>query len=251
MLLAGARTRYGFPIRGSDAFLTHPLARNSPKQHKVEDWRAIGRALDLADMADAGPHLDHARYRSEAISEIFAPLSGKPIFCLHPGARIDVRRWPERYFVYIVEKLRANFDFRLLLVPGPEGCSTALSSMADLVLRPVNVPELVDVLGRIDLLLCNDSGPEHIAAACGRPVIPVFGPTEPDWFRPWGDQHHLVIQDICPWRPCFDYCKFSENFCMTKLLPERVWPEIRSHVEVLISRGILPPMQRLPALVSP
>jgi len=239
MLLAGARERYGFPIRGSSQFLTHPLARSSPQQHKVEDWRDIGRALDLPGMAEVAPRLDHPRYRSETVDQMLAGFGGKPIICLHPGARIGVRRWPEAYFAHVVEKLRSEFDFRLLLVPGPEGCSSVLTSLADLVLRPLTVPELVDVLGRADLVLCNDSGPGHIAAACGRPVVPIFGPTNPDWFRPWGDQHHVVIRDICPWRPCFDYCKFSEPYCMTKLLPERVWPEIREHLQSLLERGLL------------
>lgn len=240
MQLVGARTRYGFPIRGSDLFLTHPLTRSNAQQHKVEDWRDIGRALDLPGMDDAGPQLEHTRYRSAATDQMFAGLSGRPILCLHPGARISVRRWPEAYFVQVIEKLRARFHFHLVLVPGPEGCGQALTAQADLLLRPLTVPELVDVLGRADLLLCNDSGPGHIAAACGRPVIPIFGPTNPDWFRPWGNLHHVVIRDICPWRPCFDYCKFSEPYCMTKLLPERVAPEICEHLYGLIERGVLP-----------
>jgi heptosyltransferase-2 len=240
MLLAGARTRYGFPVKGSGAFLTHPLYRGSVRQHKVKDWSDLGRVLGLPKTEDGGPQLAHAQYRSPAVDAMFAGHTGKPIVCLHPGARIAVRRWPEPYFIYIVEKLRAHFDFHLVLVPSPEGCGPDLASRADLVLRPLTVPELVDVLGRGHVLLCNDSGPGHIAAACGRPVIPIFGPTDPDWFRPWGDQHHVVIRDICPWRPCFDYCKFAEPYCMTKLLPERVWPEIHQHLRCLLERGLLP-----------
>ena len=240
MLLAGARNRYGFPTRGSDPFLTHALVRRSASQHKVADWWDLGHVLRLPGMTDDGPHLEHARYLSPSVEAMFGGLSGKPVLCLHPGARIAVRRWPEEYFTHIVEKLRAHFNFDLVLVPGPEGCGGALTALADLVLRPLTVPELVDVLGRVDLLLCNDSGPGHIAAACGRPVVPIFGPTDPDWFRPWGDQHHVVIRDICPWRPCFDYCKFSKPYCMTKLLPERVWPEIRDHLHSLLERGLLP-----------
>jgi len=240
MLLAGARTRYGFPTRGSDRFLTHPLVRRTVRQHKVEDWWTIGRALDLPGMGEAGPHLDFERYRSAAVDAMFTGFTGKPILCLHPGARIGVRRWPEPYFAYILEKLRVRFEFELVLIPGPEGCGSRLTSLADHVLRPLTVPELVDVLSRVDLLLCNDSGPGHIAAACGRPVIPAFGPTDPDWFRPWGEHHHVVMRDICPWRPCFDYCHFSEPYCMTKLSPERMWPEIREHLCHLLAIGVLP-----------
>jgi heptosyltransferase-2 len=66
-----------------------------------------------------------------------------------------------------------------------------------------------------------------------------FGPTDPDWFRPWGENHFLIIRDICPWWPCFDYCKFSEPYCMTKLLPDRAWPEVQQHIEKLLAAGTI------------
>src|SRR5207302_11451056 len=105
----------------------------------------------------------------------------------------------------------------------------------------------VYVLGRSALLRCNDSGPGHLAACCGRPTIAVFGPSGPDWFRPWGDILKVIIRDICPWRPCFDYCKFSEPHCMTKLLPEAVWPEIHQHINRLIGWRILTAQIEKPA----
>jgi heptosyltransferase-2 len=107
------------------------------------------------------------------------------------------------------------------------------------VIPQLTVGELVHVMGRMDLLLCNDSGPGHLAASCGRPAIVMFGPTDPDWFRPFGDIHRVIIRDICEWRPCFDYCKFPEPYCMTKLLPDDAWPEICEHVRGLIARGVL------------
>jgi heptosyltransferase-2 len=241
MLLAGARARYGFPIRGSDMFLTNPLTRSHPEQHKVEDWRDIGRTLGLSGMDEAGPRLEHARYRSAGVDEILAGHSGKPIVCLHPGARLPVRRWAESNFRYIVERMRKEFDFHLVLIPDPDGYGRALVPLADTVLPTLGVADLVDVLGRAELLLSNDSGPSHIAAACGRPAIVAFGPTNPAWFRPWGEHHHLIIRDICPWRPCFDYCKFSEPYCMTKLRPEAAWPDIRRHVEKLLSSDVVSP----------
>ncbi len=247
MWLIGAGTRYGFPLRGSSHFLTHPLLRSRERQHKVEDWRDIGRALHLPGMDTADPHLDHPQYRTPSVDEMLAGIT-KPIICLHPGARIAVRRWPESYFGHVLERLRRHFDFHLVLVPDPDGYGEGLVRHADTILRPLTVPELVDVLGRVDLLLCNDSGPGHIAASCGRPVIPIFGPTDPDWFGPWGPLHHIVIRDICPWRPCFDYCKFSEPHCMTKLLPERAAGEIIEHLRSLIASGALPPALAQPVL---
>ena len=248
MWLVGARARYGFPRRGSAAFLTHPLLRSRSKQHKVEDWRDIGLALGFAEMNDAAPRLEHARYRSERIDQLLEGIV-RPLVCLHPGARIGVRRWPEGNFAYIVERMRREFDFHLALIPDLDGYGVGLAPLADSVLPALSVGELVDVLGRAALLLGNDSGPGHIAASCGRPAMVVFGPTDPDWFRPWGPRHHLVIRDICPWRPCFDYCKFSEPYCMTKLRPDDAWPEIRQHLQRLVSEGTLPAsIQRAAAL---
>ena len=239
MWLVGAKNRFGFPWKGSARFLNQPVQRTRPKQHKVEDWRDLGRALGLPGMTDARPRLNHPAYRSEKVDTLLAGqrASGKPLVVLHPGARIPVRRWPESHFASIVRNLRAEFDFYLALIPDPDGYGIGLAPLCDQVLPPLAVDELVDVLGRVDFLLCNDSGPGHLAASCGRPALVVFGPTDPDWFHPWGTQHHLIIQDICPWRPCFDYCKFREPYCLTKLLPERAWPGIREHLHSLIDRG--------------
>lgn len=245
MWLAGARERVGFIIEGRRSLfdagrmlLSRRLKRNRLKQHKVEDWRQIGAEIGLPSISEAKPSLHHSSYRTERIGAIFAGMD-KPVICLHSGARIPVRRWPERYFARVVEELRNHFDFHLLVIPEPQTLPSLLAGIADTCLTSLTTRELVDVLGRSDLLICNDSGPAHIAACCGRPSIPVFGPSDPDWFRPWGDENMVVIRDICPWRPCFDYCKFSEPYCMTKLLPETVWPDIQHHILELVRRGVL------------
>ncbi len=235
MWLTGARRRVGFPRGASGVLLTECARRSREKQHRVEDWRDLGAAMGLRGMESAAPFLDRARYRTERVDSLLEGVS-KPLICLHAGARIAVRRWPEAYFATILRNLRALYDFHLVLIPDPDGYGSGLAALSDSVAPALSAPEFVDLLGRVDLLVCNDSGPGHIAASCGRPTISIFGPTDPDWFRPWGDNHQVVIRDICPLRPCFDYCQFPEPYCLTKLLPETVWPEIRQHVERVLGR---------------
>lgn len=238
--LAGTRARYGFATKGSGVFLTHPVRRSlQRKQHKVEDWRDIGTALGVPNMRTADPYLNPTAYRSPRIDALLTGVH-KPLLCLHTGARIPVRRWPEPYFEEIIRRLRGSFDFHLVLIPDPDGYGKGLAPLADGVACDLKLGELVDLLGRSNLLLCNDSGPGHLAAACGRPTIAMFGPTDPDWFRPWGPLQKVVIRDICPLRPCFDYCRFAEPRCMTKLLPVDAWEEICGHILLLVKQGVIP-----------
>jgi ADP-heptose:LPS heptosyltransferase len=245
MWLAGARKRLGFVLDGDRRYfdmgallLTTRLKRPKYKQHKVEDWHQVADAIGLPGAAKARPRIDPTKYATAQGDRIFAGAT-KPVVCLHTGARIDVRRWPEAYFASIIGEMRKQFDFHLVVIPEPLAPSTMLRDIADIFVTNLSVREMVDVLGRADLLLCNDSGPAHIAAGCGRPVIAIFGPSDPDWFRPWGGESRAVLRDICDWRPCFDYCKFSEPHCMTRLKPDTVWPEIEQHIRSLIAAGSL------------
>jgi ADP-heptose:LPS heptosyltransferase len=239
MWCAAAKRRVGFPTKGSGVFLTDRVCLADTKSHRVERWRALGKALDLPQMDRAEPRLAHANYRSARIDRLFAGIR-QPVLCLHTGARLRTRRWPEESFAALLEKLRASFQFHVVLVPDPDGFGAVLERFVDTTLRDLSIGELVDLLGRIDLLIGNDSAPAHIAAACGRPVFAIFGPTDPDWFHPWGNRENMIIRDICPWRPCFDYCKFREPHCLTKLAPDAAWRDIESRMEALIAAGLLP-----------
>jgi len=240
MALIGARERVGFSHCGSGVFLTRCVVRtHGANQHKVEDWRDLGAAMGFQGMEAAQPRLSLPAYRSARVDALFATIN-KPVFALHTGARIPVRRWPEPYFQDLIGRLRREFDFHLILIPDPDGYGSQLAPLADTVCEGLSLAELTDVISRCGLLLCNDSGPAHIAAACERPAIALFGPTKPEWFRPWGPLHKVILRDICPQRPCFDYCRFPEPYCMTKLVPGEVWPEVRAHILHLAQQGVLP-----------
>ncbi len=241
MWLIRARERLGFPRKRRPTFLTHPVERSRPKQHKVEDWRDLGRALGLSGMDNAEPFLDGSRYRTERADSLLAEAK-RPLLVLHAGARIAVRRWPEASFAELLQRLRAEFDFHLLLIPEPDGYGQTLAPLADSVLPPLPLGELVYILSRANAVLCNDSGPGHLAASCGRPVCAIFGPTDPDWFRPWGEQQHVVIRDLCVYRPCFDYCRFPEPYCLTRLRPEDIWPEVRAYFRQLAAAKRFAPL---------
>ncbi len=225
MRLAGARRRIGFPARGSGALLTDEMHRVPGTQHKVEDWRMLAERLEIDGAASAGPSLAADR-----------PARGiAPRLCLHVGARIPVRRWPAANFADLIRRLREKFTAHLTIVPDSDGYGRELAPLADDFVEEINLEGLINLLAASDALICNDSGPGHLAAAVGTPVAAVFGPTDPVRYRPWGEGHRVVIRDICPHRPCFDYCKFPEPYCLTRLTPDEVWPEFEKFLTPILS----------------
>jgi ADP-heptose:LPS heptosyltransferase len=228
MFLSRARRRIGFPRRGSGMLLTNRL-HASRTAHRVDLWRRVGAALGPKDSTlaweTARPFLNPTAYGT-----LHPRADRRPILGLHCGAKMAVRRWPAKYFEEIVRRLRAQFDFQLTLFPDSDGYGREISPLADACREGLSVPALTAELAGCDALLCNDSGPGHIAAALGRPVLAIFGPGDPLRFSPYGPENHLVIRDICPHRPCFDDCHFPQPFCLTQLLPETAWPEIRDWV---------------------
>jgi ADP-heptose:LPS heptosyltransferase len=253
MWLVKARKRVGFGVHGSTMFLTDSLPFSRDKScHVVEDWFAISSHLVPRSAAkQLCVRLDQRSYADDRTRNLLLPQP-RPVVCLHAGARIPVRRWPERNFAELIRRLRERFDFHLLLIPDPDGYGRALASAADQVADNLSVEQLIAVIGKVDLLISNDSAPAHIAAACGTPVIAIFGPTDPARFRPWSEHQHVVVRDICPYRPCFDYCRFPEPFCLTKLRPDLVWPEIEERVSDWIKQAVLPStFQRAAASITP
>ncbi len=228
MWLAGARRRVGFPSRWSRPFLNEPVAHD-PKTHKVEDWWKLQDKLTGTGEGHHAPRL----VPDSAFAKNFATLlqkDSRPVIAVHCGARIPVRRWPEAYYRQVILNLRQKFDFQLVLIPDPDGYGAALSDLADHTFTKLNLHELPALLSCANAVLCNDSGPCHIAAALGIPVIVFFGPQLPELFRPFGDHHLVVIRDLCVYRPCSDYCRYPEPYCLTKLTPEITWPEIENHL---------------------
>ena len=236
MWLAGARRRIGFFTRWSRGLVNEPIASRDPKAHRVEDWWKLQDCVTVSPTAHFPPRLaaDPA-----LVQQLRARLGNdsRPMIALHCGARIPVRRWPEAYYRQLILSLRQKYDFQLVLIPDPDGYGASLQDLAEHTFSTLSLPELLALLSCATQLICNDSGPCHLADALGIPVIVFFGPTDPNLFRPFGLQHLVVIRDICPLRPCADYCKFSEPFCLTKLTPDIIWPEVEAH---LISQQKIP-----------
>lgn len=138
-----------------------------------------------------------------------------PLLGLNPGAEYGpAKRWPATHFLEAAGEIhRRTRGYWLLL--GGQG-DTSLTAQIASGLREAGVPHL-DLAGKTSLrelmallklcrvVLTNDTGPMHVAAAMGTPVVAIFGSTSPELTGPGmlGDPHHLFLKSSVPCSPCF------------------------------------------------
>lgn len=150
---------------------------------------------------------------------------------IQPGARWPNKRWPAEYFAELVRQLARKFpDARFAILgdgadkplggiisqAGPERCFNLCGQTSLL--------EMVEWIRLCDLVITNDTGPMHAAAALGKPLVALFGPTEPRRTGPYGQLHGVLRMDL-PCSPCFkSYCTYARpNECLNALSPMSVF----------------------------
>jgi lipopolysaccharide heptosyltransferase II len=155
---------------------------------------------------------------------------------LQPGARWPNKRWPAEYFAELVRLAGAErVDVRFAILGGAEDQALGQSIAAgdserclDLTGK-VSLPEMIEWIRLSTLMVTNDTGPMHVAAALGKPIVALFGPTEPRRTGPYG---HLeqVLQLELPCVPCLKpYCTFHKPLeCLRGLAPAEVWSAVQN-----------------------
>jgi len=236
--------RAGIPERwGYATDLRGPLLTRAPRvpgsvrgRSQVYYYRAMlaGVGLDASSEADASLRCpDEWAERGE---ERLGPAEG-PWIGVNPGAFFgSAKRWiPERYAA-AADLLARRTGARVAILGGAderglgEAIAAGLRAPVRMLCGETTLPELVGVLSRLRLLLTNDSGPMHVAAALGVPVVAVFGPTDWRETAPVGDRHRLVRAPVhcspCMLRECP-----IDHRCMTRIPVDRVVDEARSLLE--------------------
>ena len=220
--LSGARERFGFPRLQSGRCLTRELVRPDPLAHRLEHWRVAGDALGLT-----------LPPRGEIFS---APRDLPPRVLIHSGARLPLRVWPLENFRELAARLRQkNFAVQIACDADQRDWWRARGEDAA---APRNVGELLALLDGAGAFIGNDSGPGHLAAACGRPTFTLFGPQLPEWFAPLHPASEVFDGKACPYKPCSDYCRFAEPFCLRGVAVADVWPRVENFVRKHFSGGL-------------
>jgi heptosyltransferase-3 len=127
--------------------------------------------------------------------------TGRPLVAIHPGASWVDRRWPIERLAQVAGDLRRHGACPIALGgPGDRPSVEALAKAGAIAVATHNVRDMAAVLSVCDLFIGNDSGPIHIAAAAGTPLVGIYGPTPPDLVGP--DPLHPCARVLAHRAPC-------------------------------------------------
>jgi heptosyltransferase-2 len=231
--LSGAAVRLGFPRVGSQVLLTRALVPPGAQEHRYENWRVIARALKL----DLEP-----RDRIHV-----PPRPPSPTVLVHTGAAQPVRVWPLDRYKSVVAGLRGR-GYQVKVVCNPEQREWWEKAGETEPAVPRTITELLRVLDEAGVFIGNDSGPGHLAAICGVPTFTLFGPQVPEWFAPLHPAAEIIEGKACPFKPCFDACRFPAPHCLLGITEAEVWAPLLKFVERHLgtSGGSGPPIRHRP-----
>jgi heptosyltransferase I len=231
---SGAPVRAGFSEarEGSTFFYTHKV-EGGADVHAVDRYLKVAGALgcDIGDVRFPMPLLKE----SERIAGIKKELGEYAVIV--PGARWHTKRWPAEKFGEIASMLKigsvivgsAADRYPAAVIEARSG-GRALSMAGD-----TDMGELLCLIRDARYLITNDSGPMHIAAAYGVPVVAIFGPTSPGLTGPYGP-NHLVVQSDADCIPCHKR-KCKEMTCMNDISVEMVYREIEKLEAIISAQG--------------
>jgi heptosyltransferase-2 len=196
--LAKVRRRVGYAFGPEAGVLTDAVPIVDPDQHKVADWLAL---LDpFGGPLPTEGHLLRVSPAEREWAENYLATNGvregDVIVGVHPGASLVQKRWPIERFAEVVQALNRSPGVRTLVFVEPTGHGATLAESHDVIVAKVGLREMIALIDRCELLVCNDSGPMHIAGALGVPVVAVFLSGINRWFSPLGEHHELVSGEL-------------------------------------------------------
>ena len=225
------------PREGARGFYDLIVPRASYYTHAVDWYLAAVKALHVPVDWNFN-WLPERRNVSEGIRRKWGADSARWIV-LQPGARWLNKRWPAEQFGALVRRLAASHpEFRFAILGGESdrnlGAIIAQSDekrCLDLTGK-ASLQEMVEWIRLSELMISNDTGPMHVAAALGKPLVAIFGPTEPRRTGPYGRLDE-AIQTSLPCVPCMKpRCSYFKPLeCLNAITPEMVFAHAERHLK--------------------
>lgn len=239
--LARVPFRVGYATDARGRLLTHPLALPIWHGSRHEVFYYLNIIGELEQMLYGASLMEEREPRfmlevsekrkTEALQMLkeYGAGDGRNLIALCPGSTNSrAKRWPAESYATLADRFIEETGARVLLVGARDELSVSREVSGRMRHEPIvltgetDLAQLTAILSLIDLLVTNDTGPAHIAAALERPVLVIFGPTDPRTTRPFSKSAELIRQPPdCA--PCMLRDCPIDHRCMTVITPEEVY----------------------------
>lgn len=236
-LFSGARYRLGYRFKWRRYCYNIIVEPRGGEVHNLEfnldALRALGitsidSSIDFPLDADAEEFAEKF-FQKEMLDERF-------VVALNPGGGWYTKRWLPSKYAQLADLLIRDYGVHILILWGPGEEVTARHIQSQMMSKAVLIPpstlkQLGAILKRCSALVTNDSGPMHIAAAMGTPVLAIFGPTHPKLQGPVGNKHLIVRNENLACLGCnLTSCPIAHP-CMEELSVPIVFETFKQLVE--------------------
>jgi lipopolysaccharide heptosyltransferase II len=232
--LSGARHRVGYRFRGRAYAYNHLVEPRGDRVHNTQFNLDALAAIDVP-IVDRNLHIVPSGADEARAEQILAETvpARRRIVALVVSGGWTIKRWPLDRFAELGDYLVGEFNAHVLLPWGPgeqgdvEQVRARMKGNAT-VLPATTLLEMASVLKRCSFVVANDSGPMHIAAAMGTPVLGIYGPTLPVLQGPYGDQHRTIRNERLTCLGCNrTTCPIGDP-CMLELSVQEVLAAVRT-----------------------
>ncbi len=244
--LGGIGVRIGFAEQGRSALLTHKLHRGAEhrNRHQTNDYLDIVAESERVCLGQSfKPEIEMPlpslvatlaqRQAAKGKLRHFEITDHHPLIALNTGATNSrAKCWPADRFAELADRLNKELNAQIVLIGGE-----AERDYADNVFRQIgkrhtvnlagktSMPELIGLLAECDLLVSNDTGPAHVAAALGTPTLTIFGPTNEFETSPTGLHSQLIRAGNIECARCMHRDCPIDHRCMTRLTTDAVFDQ--------------------------
>jgi len=239
--LARVPARAGYATQGRAPLLTHRVGVPGWRGGRHEVFYYLNLVAGLERMLygvstvetrtpDAGLRVTDASLReARHLLREHGARPARPLVAICPGSTNSrAKRWPAERFAAVADMLTERAGAEVVLVGAAEELEISEEVARHMRARPVvltgrtDLAQTAAVLRAADLLVTNDTGPAHIAAAVGCPVVVIFGPTNPQTTRPFSESAEVVRRPPdCA--PCMLRDCPIDHRCMTAVTAEQVF----------------------------
>ncbi len=243
-ILGGVKVRIGYDTQRRGVLLTHKLLRGEThrNRHQTHDY------LDLvaeAERACFGKELTAPRQNTPVLTASQEQLqaadallqrqqinaNSQKLIALNVGATNSrAKCWPEDRFAALADQLARELNACIVLIGAGSERGNAEQVMAQMnnkqaatnLAGETSMAELIGLLARCDLVVTNDTGPAHVAAALNRPTLTLFGPTNEFETAPLGLHSELLRADGIECARCMHRDCPIDHRCMTRITVDHV-----------------------------